>query len=676
MPDKFQKNAFYNSLGITGFSEPLSRSLASGEALPQFVASVDSGFLRKYELKNKRYKLIGQPLKTDPFNGAWFICGEGGEYVVYVGHSRHFQGFQVVDKTGKIVYEVKLGTKAENRGFHVPSDAIELNPNEFALSWKGGLIVMKIDSSGKWTHKSFSDIPNGSDLSYNKKSKVLGVTLGNTTRLYDWDGLHFKIKATVLYRGENLPSVILPDQRYFCPDGSSPDLAFVRGMDVFPFEQFDLRLNRPDIVLDRLGASKEAVAIALELREKRLKRAGVTEEMLSPEFHLPSLEIVGAVPASTSSNDLALKIKASDSKYSLERLRVYLNNVPINGQDGELLRGQKIQLLERTIPVHLAEGRNKVQVSVLNSAGAESLYASAEVNCTAQRPKPTLWTVSMGVSEYRNPEWNLKYAAKDARDISDRIRARSGGAYSEVKELVLTDREVTKESTATIRKFLSKATVDDTVILFVAGHGLLDEKYDYYFGTSNVDFMNPAAAGIAFEEFEDILAELPCLKKSFLIDTCHAGELDEDEKKALAAARGASDPLGGGPQLAMHRVGARGLFIKPIEGARGRSEWYDRLQGLFVDLRRGSGSTILSSSAGAEYALESSEQANGLFTYAVLEALDGKGGVDLNKDGFLQISELAAFLKKRVSELSKNKQTPNIRRVNIESDFAIASKSK
>jgi hypothetical protein len=476
---------------------------------------------------------------------------------------------------------------------------------------------------------------------------------------------------------------------YFMRRGlSGAPVHFIKGYDTYPFEQFDLRLNRPDIVLERLSAPDEAIAIAKQLREKRLKRMGVTEEMLKPDFHVPELEIIGDVPTNTDANEISVAIKASDSKYPLERLKVYVNNVPVNGSDGELLReeaksdhgllGQiaagflsapnEQQNLERTIPIKLAAGRNKIQVSVLNSAGAESLYANAEITCTAPRPKPTLYAVAMGVSEYSNPEWNLKYAAKDATDILARIHSQSGSSYGEVKELLLTDRDVTKENLAKIREFLSKATVDDTVLMFVAGHGLLDSKYDYYFGTSDIDFDNPSGKGIAFEEFDDLLADLPCLKKSLLIDTCHAGELDEDEKKALAAAQSAPSSQ----QVAMHPVGARGMSIKPVEGARGKSEWYDRLQGLFVDLRRGSGSTILSSSAGAEYALESSEQKNGLFTYAVLEALDGKEGSDANKDGSVTMSELAEYVKSRVAALTNNKQSPNVRRVNLEADFALA----
>ena len=325
----------------------------------------------------------------------------------------------------------------------------------------------------------------------------------------------------------------------------------------------------------------------------------------------------------------------------------------------------------------LSVGKNKIQVSVLNSAGAESLYATAEVNCTAPATRPNLYVVSMGVSNYANSQYNLKYAAKDADDLAVKLKARAGSTYGEVKELVLKDGDVTKDALPKVREFLKPATVDDSVVLFMAGHGLLDDKYDYYFGTSDIDFNNPAGRGIAFEEMDDILADLPSRKKSLLMDTCHAGELDADEKKVLAAAdagnAGAPIQLAGNKSVAVRSVGTRGMAVKGIEGAKGKSEWYERISAMFVDLRRGSGSTILSSSAGAEYAFESGEQKNGLFTYAVLEALDGKNDADADKDGKVTMKELCESVKKRVQGLSGGKQTPNTRRLNLESDFPLAS---
>jgi len=514
----------------------------------------------------------------------------------------------------------------------------------------------------------------------------IGLSLdGNTLFASDcegfitlWDNKNGKLQLRITSDGQGRPVFFLPTGEYAGITSEFSELGFRFGSRAYPFEQFDLRLNRPDIVLDRLGASPEAITIAKELRERRLKRMGVTEDMLKPDFHIPEIRLASEAPATTDSRDLSLQIKASDSKYPLDRLRVYVNDVPVNGRDGESLRSLNTQSLDRSIPVKLAAGKNKIQISVLNNAGAESLYATTEVTCTAPAAKPNLYLVAMGVSNYANSQFNLKYAAKDAEDLAAKLKARAGSAYGEVKELLLKDGEVTKDALAKVRKFLKPATVDDSVVLFMAGHGLLDDKYDYYFGTSDMNFNNPAGRGIAFDDMDDILADLPSRKKSLLMDTCHAGELDAEEKMVLAAADAAASgvpvQLASNKSVAMRAVGTRGMAIKGIEGAKGKSEWYERISAMFVDLRRGSGSTILSSSAGAEYAFESGEQKNGLFTYAVLEALDGKNAADADKDGKVTMKELCESVKKRVQDLSGGKQTPNTRRLNLESDFPLASK--
>lgn len=510
--------------------------------------------------------------------------------------------------------------------------------------------------------------PANSEIYVNDGGNTHIVTFSNAGK--------FTTTASVKHQVDGSPIITLPDNYYLRFSQAIKGVHFSDGVHTYPMEQFDLRLNRPDIVMERLGEPSEAVAIAKELREKRLKRMGVTEEMLKPDFHLPEVQILTEFPPSTQSRHLTLQIRAEDSKYPLARLLVYVNNVPVNGANGESLSSLNTQSLERSIPVTLAVGRNKIQVTVNNSAGADSIYATAEVICAAPATKPNLYVAAMGVSNYANQQFNLKYAAKDAEDLARKLKARAGDAYGEVKELLLKDGEVTKDALSKVREFLKPATVDDSVILFMAGHGLLDDKYDYYFGTSDMDFNNPAGRGIAFDDMDDILADLPSRKKSLLMDTCHAGELDADEKKVLAAADASATgaiQLASNNAVAVRAVGTRGMAVKGIEGAKGKSEWYERISAMFVDLRRGSGSTILSSSAGAEYAFESGEQKNGLFTYAVLEALDGKNAADADKDGQVTMKELCESVKKRVQDLSGGKQTPNTRRLNLESDFTLAS---
>ena len=518
------------------------------------------------------------------------------------------------------------------------------------------------------------DIPVSDTQISSEGDTVYALEANGVVARYDIQPQEIQYRVSYLCN-EKCSLAITPDYFYLSRGNPHQVLGFSKGLEPYPLEQFDLRLNRPDTVLERLGAPKEAIETAKSLREKRLKRMGVTEEMLKPDFHLPELQIVGDVPATTAKDQLDLQIKAADDKYPLDRLRVYVNNVPVNGRDGELLRDQKTQNLEKTIPIKLASGRNKIQVSVLNSAGAESLYANAEVNCTAERPKPKLYAVAMGVSQYDRPEWCLKYAAKDATDLIGKLKAKAVSSYSEVKPLLLTDKEVTKESATKIKEFLSTATIDDTVLIFMAGHGLLDDKYDYYFGTTDIDPAKPSERGMPYEAIDTILAEVPSLKKALLMDTCHAGELDQDEKKELAASDGKGVPVATNTSLngkvAMRSIGTRGMTVKAVEGAKGKNDWYEKLQDMFVDLRRGSGATVISSSQGAEYAFESSEQSNGLFTYSLMEALDGKATP--NKDSQITISSVGDYVKKRVQDLTKGKQNPNLRGVNLEEDFALSS---
>lgn len=56
----------------------------------------------------------------------------------------------------------------------------------------------------------------------------------------------------------------------------------------------------------------------------------------------------------------------------------------------------------------------------------------------------------------------------------------------------------------------------------------------------------------------------------------------------------------------------------------------------------------------------------------MLEALGGKEGSDANKDGFVTMSELADYVKTRFAALTNNKQSLNVRRVNLEADFALS----
>ena len=91
---------------------------------------------------------------------------------------------------------------------------------------------------------------------------------------------------------------------------------------------------------------------------------------------------------------------------------------------------------------------------------------------------------------------------------------------------------------------------------------------------------------------------------------------------------------------------------------------------LFVELRRESGATVIASSAGKEYSLESDEWKNGVFTFALKEGLL-RMKADTDGDKKVTVSELKAFLFDRVKELTNGKQTPTVRKENLQHDCVI-----
>jgi uncharacterized caspase-like protein len=91
---------------------------------------------------------------------------------------------------------------------------------------------------------------------------------------------------------------------------------------------------------------------------------------------------------------------------------------------------------------------------------------------------------------------------------------------------------------------------------------------------------------------------------------------------------------------------------------------------LFTDLRRGTGATVVSSAGGGEYAMESGEWKNGLFTYSLINGIQSKKA-DLDKDGKIMLSELQKYVQTQVVELSGGKQQPTSRIENIAMDFRV-----
>jgi len=381
------------------------------------------------------------------------------------------------------------------------------------------------------------------------------------------------------------------------------------------------------------------------------------------------------IPLSVDAATLPLRVRSKDSRYLLDRLNVYVNDVPIYGTQGLPLRDAKARSDERDITVPLVPGRNKIQLSVLNEQGTESLRQTAYTTSSAQFPPAEVYVLAIGVSEYRDKAYNLRFAAKDADDLIAAYKsaqARAAG-WRTVHSMKLSDRNATRAEILKAKDWLKQAKVNDLVVVFAAGHGMTDDKSNYYFGTHDIDPRNPAAAGLPYDEFEFLLDGVPAMQKVLLLDTCFSGEIDKDEPASTTATPVASTRAGQVKVRSLKPKSKRGIAVTADAAGPSAAESASIVrfqQDWFADLRRGTGAAVISSSSGNEYSMEGEQWRNGVFTYALLQGLKS-GQADANKDRIITVSELQAYVIEQVRTLTKGGQNPTVRHENLEYDFAV-----
>ena len=241
---------------------------------------------------------------------------------------------------------------------------------------------------------------------------------------------------------------------------------------------------------------------------------------------------------------------------------------------------------------------------------------------------------------------------------------RSAAGFRHVYTRTYVDSQVTGNTIKQAKEFFKSAGVDDTVLLFVAGHGLYAGKSaaTYYYVTFDTDIDHIEATAAEFESFENLLQMIAPRRKLFLMDTCQSGESGSD---ALAAGLEATPS---------NQLRARGIRIKDgklrvpalaISGLGG-----DRSRFIYNDLFRRSGAIVLSSSRGSEASYERDDLRNGVFTATVLRALTSSDG-DVNRDRRISTDELREYVMNRVPQISAGMQHPVVDRDNLYMLFSL-----
>ncbi len=660
------------------------------------VKGWDGFVLRKMIFRDGKYRLHGVGIKNHgKESGLTYIILDAGEQMSFVQISpeiklqREGDGFEkmVFERDGRLfdvspdgkyfsymknlelyILDVKSGETLFNRDNPVSGNIISgfftSDSKSFIIGFDDGFTELYDlekrgksyaygnEATGLLRVNRFRANPSGVSLMQMAGTRLL--VKGNNAFISLFDaGQDFKKELDMDFIKDQDQVFVSREGYYYSTKNALNYIAFKRDVSIYPFEQMDVKFNRPDKVLEAVRSKDESLVSSYRMAYlKRIKKLNI-EENDDPDFtNVPEAEISNRlrIPIDQVTARLDLVIKASDSKYPLEKVNIWVNNVPLWGMKGLSIGNRKKNSLDTTISIQLTKGQNKIETAVTNSNGTESFRAPVMVNYTPQvRITEKVYFVGIGIDRFSESKYNLRYSSKDIRDLAKKLKEKFGDDL--VIDTVFNE-NVTVSHIKALKKKLQQTTVNDKVIISYSGHGLLSKEFDYYLSTYPINFDKPEENGLPYDELESLLDGIPSRKKLLLIDACHSGEVDKDDLIAMEAIPDSLKVKGLKP-VAYKKASVLGL-----------KNSFELMQNLFVNVGNSTGAIIISAAAGTQFALEGIDNLpNGVFTYCILEAM--------NKYPTLKISELKKTVGLKVEELTKGLQKPTSRNEKVAVDWDI-----
>ena len=379
-------------------------------------------------------------------------------------------------------------------------------------------------------------------------------------------------------------------------------------------------LYRPDIISLILETGSESKAIAFASKKRKVESVDIANSLP------PVLSLLSASNIKTDKKRITVKY-STQSKDPITKTIITLNGKQLSARD--IVREQNEQ--KHVITVELEDGENIIAIKARNkfAMSDEILVYANKTGKQANIYKPTLYLLSIGISDYENEAYNLDVADKDALAITEMFNKQSGKIYKDVQVKTLTNEKATSDDILDGLDWIDKeATSKDVVIIFVAGHGLNDDKGNYYFLSHEGNSERLRRTALKWTEIHDTISNLPS-KVILLADTCHSGNITGIRRDITSA-------------------------VKSI-------------------MNSGTGSIIMTATTGSGYSYEQKSWGHGAFTKALLEGID-QLKADYDKDQSVTIKEIDLYITNRVKELTKGKQKPTTITPQSIPDFAIGVK--
>lgn len=279
------------------------------------------------------------------------------------------------------------------------------------------------------------------------------------------------------------------------------------------------------------------------------------------------------------------------------------------------------------VPVYLVYGPNHLIVTAVTE---NDTIGDRRLSLNRAPDTGRFWVVVIGIGKYSDEKIrDLGYARQDSQAIYDYFR--SALTIPETQLFLLLDDQATNRQ---IMELLGETlpknanNPEDTVIIYFAGHGMSEPDLGSVEADGLAKYLVPADAdrehlfstGINMEVLGRIFGRIAAERVVVLADTCFSGA-----------------------------VGGRTIERQEAFRSSLTEEFLDRLV-------TGRGRLILTASDANEVAEERAALGHGVFTYYLLQGLEGQADVDCNR--VVTADELYRYVFQNVSKETGGRQNP------------------
>jgi hypothetical protein len=325
-------------------------------------------------------------------------------------------------------------------------------------------------------------------------------------------------------------------------------------------------------------------------------------------------------------------------------LRLFRNGSLVKVWRGDVLQNKAgSTVLEATIPI--VAGENRLTAYAFNHDNIKSADANLVVTgAESLKRRGTAYILAVGINEYANKNYNLRYAVADAQVFTEELQRQQTklGTFAQIEVVPLLNQDATKANllralarlagtetgalppgAAPALEKIKPTQPEDAVFVYYSGHGtaqgrrfyLIPHDLGYTGSRTELDEASLEillAHSISDQELEQAFEKVDAGRLLLVIDACNSGQALEAEEKR------------------------RGPMNSP---------------GL-AQLAYEKGMYILAAAQGYQAALEAAQFGHGLLTYALVEeALKTPAADTAPTDGQVVVQEWLDYATRRVPQL-------------------------